>query len=101
MRCAEDNGDGFLFYPGKPYGIFGPVESIRLHAIRDGFEEYEYLYLLDELCKKAGMSFKEETKDIFSALYKDVTVIANAEVFAENRRKLADKIVELQKNIKG
>lgn len=101
VRCAEDNGDGFLFYPGKPYGIFGPVESIRLHAIRDGFEEYEYLYLLDELCKKAGRSFKEETKDIFSALYKDVTVIANAEVFAENRRKLADKIVELQKDIKG
>ena len=37
------NGDGFLFYPGKPYGVYGPIGTIRLQAIRDGMEEYEIL----------------------------------------------------------
>jgi hypothetical protein len=36
------NGDGNLFYPGPN----GPVSSIRLENIRDGLEDYEYLYLL-------------------------------------------------------
>lgn len=40
------NGDGFLFYPGKRYGVYGPVGSIRLQAIRDGLEEYETLEAL-------------------------------------------------------
>lgn len=33
------NGDGMLLYPGEN----GPVPSIRLKAIRDGFDDYEYL----------------------------------------------------------
>jgi len=36
-------GDGYLIYPG-PDGR--PLSSIRLEAIRDGLEDYEYLYLL-------------------------------------------------------
>jgi hypothetical protein len=43
------NGDGTLFYPGRPDTIGGktdiPVESIRLERIRDGLEDYEYLRL--------------------------------------------------------
>jgi hypothetical protein len=43
------NGDGTLFYPGRPDRIGGhtqiPVESIRLARIRDGLEDYEYLKL--------------------------------------------------------
>ena len=44
------NGDGTLFYPGKP-GLIGgskdiPIESIRLKLIREGLEDYEYLFLL-------------------------------------------------------
>jgi len=44
------NGDGSLFYPGRPDRIGGsrdiPIESIRLKLIRDGLEDYEYLTLL-------------------------------------------------------
>ena len=43
------NGDGFLFYPGKRYGVYGPVGSIRLQAIRDGLEEYETLEALKKI----------------------------------------------------
>jgi len=44
------NGDGTLFYPGRPNQIGGstdiPIESIRLKLIREGLEDYEYLVLL-------------------------------------------------------
>lgn len=39
------HGDGLLVYPGKD----GPIGSIRLAAIRDGLEDYDYLALLAEL----------------------------------------------------
>ena len=51
------NGDGTLFYPGRPDTIGGstqiPVESIRLKRIRDGLEDYEYLKLLARLASPA------------------------------------------------
>jgi hypothetical protein len=40
------NGEGALFYPGTAAGIDGPIESMRLKQIREGFEDYEYLKLL-------------------------------------------------------
>jgi hypothetical protein len=36
------HGDGLLLYPG----VNGPMGSIRLANIRDGLEDYEYLWLL-------------------------------------------------------
>lgn len=51
------NGDGTLFYPGTPAQIGGthdiPVESLRLKRIRDGREDYEYLYILKQRGKAA------------------------------------------------
>jgi hypothetical protein len=51
------NGDGTLFYPGRPDRIGGrshiPVESIRLKLIREGLEDYEYLHLLDSVGESA------------------------------------------------
>ncbi|HZA13139.1 MAG TPA: DUF4091 domain-containing protein, partial [Myxococcaceae bacterium] len=47
------NGEGTLFYPGRPARIGGkthtPVESLRLKHLRDGLEDYEYLHLLSAL----------------------------------------------------
>jgi len=37
------HGDGMLLYPGPN----GPLSSMRLAAVRDGFEDYEYLKLLE------------------------------------------------------
>jgi hypothetical protein len=48
-RRHGGNGDGTLFYPGRPDRIGGrsevPVESIRLKLVREGLEDYEYLKL--------------------------------------------------------
>jgi hypothetical protein len=53
VRLFGGNGDGTLFYPGRPARIGGlsdiPIESIRLKLIREGLEDYEYLALLAKL----------------------------------------------------
>jgi hypothetical protein len=53
LRISGGNGDGTLFYPGRPSRIGGhtdiPIESIRLKLIREGMEDYEYLALLAKL----------------------------------------------------
>ncbi|NQT52865.1 DUF4091 domain-containing protein [bacterium] len=38
------NGDGQIFYPGPD----GPLSTIRMKCIRDGLEDYEYLWLLKQ-----------------------------------------------------
>ena len=58
------NGDGTLFYPGRPDHIGGhtdiPIESIRLKLIREGMEDYEYLALLAKL---GGAKWADEYAD--------------------------------------
>jgi len=47
------NGDGRLFYPGTVVSVGGkyeiPVSSLRMKALRESIEDYEYLYLLNKL----------------------------------------------------
>jgi Domain of unknown function (DUF4091) len=53
FHISGGNGDGTLFYPGRPSRIGGstdiPIESIRLKLIREGMEDYEYLALLAKM----------------------------------------------------
>ena len=50
---AGANGDGYLVYPGAKYGTDEPIPTMRLMELRDGFEEYEFLYLLENLTEEA------------------------------------------------
>jgi hypothetical protein len=64
VRLFGGNGDGTLFYPGRPSRIGGltdiPIESIRLKLIREGMEDYEYLALLSKLGgKKAADEYAD------------------------------------------
>lgn len=45
---AVFNGEGTLVYPGRPLGYEGIAPSLRLKALRDGIEDYEYLALLEK-----------------------------------------------------
>jgi hypothetical protein len=64
VRLFGGNGDGTLFYPGRPSRIGGladiPIESIRLKLIREGMEDYEYLALLAKL---GGKKMADEFAD--------------------------------------
>ena len=50
------NGDGQLLYPGRAATIGGeediPLASVRLKHIRDGLEDLEFLYLMEEALDK-------------------------------------------------
>lgn len=53
------NGDGYLFYPGKQIGLKGWVPSIRVKVIREGVEDYEYMYRLNSLITSAEKNGKD------------------------------------------
>jgi hypothetical protein len=48
------NGEGVLLYPADHLGYEGVVPSLRLKALRDGIQDYEYLAILD----RAGLGDK-------------------------------------------
>lgn len=64
------NGDGILFYPGEDVGLDNTfVPSLRAKAIRDGFEDYELLKVLEQKyakkidTSKIATSFSDWTQD--------------------------------------
>jgi heme exporter protein D len=46
-------GEGSLVYPARAVGYDGIVPTVRLKALRDGIEDYEYLAILERLGKRA------------------------------------------------
>src|SRR5699024_6568022 len=48
MALPGTNGDGYVMYPGEKYNIKGPIGTLRLEAIRDGMEDYEYLWMAEQ-----------------------------------------------------
>jgi hypothetical protein len=47
------NGEGSLVYPARAVGYDGVVPTIRLKALRDAIEDYEYLAILQRMGKAA------------------------------------------------
>ncbi len=58
------NGDGWLLYPGKDQQ---PLASLRLENIRDGIEDYEYLWLLRQRLSAARKSDRIQPADLARA----------------------------------
>jgi hypothetical protein len=52
-RGIRFNGEGSLVYPSREVGYDGIVPTIRLKALRDAIEDYEYLAILDRLGQSA------------------------------------------------
>jgi hypothetical protein len=84
-KMAWGNGDGRFMYPpeaaadGQPDApvLDPPVGSIRLDMLRDGIEDYEYLFMLDALLKERGDALPEAKRAEYAALVeppKSVTV---------------------------
>ncbi len=43
------NGDGVLLFPGEMWGRTGPQASWRLYQLRDGFDDFDYLSMAEEI----------------------------------------------------
>ena len=98
------NGDGYLFYPGAKYGADYPFASMRLEAIRDGLEEYEYLRQLETLYAGAseyyGMEISAEKKlsGLYSRLFSGTIYSQSHTAFEDVRKELAGEIVAAKEN---
>ena len=97
-------GDGVLIYPG--YRLGEPWPSLRLNVIRDGLEDYEYLWLLNDLARRAkevGMAAEivKEAERILAVppeLTPDLkTYNDDPSVLLNLRRRVAELIVRLRK----
>ena len=78
-RYERANGDGYLLYPGAPYGMDEPLPSLRLEAIRDGAEEYELWYALHENYEKAGYDRTDIQRKVSSLIYQNAKVVSTSE----------------------
>lgn len=104
-RYPSANGDGYLLYPGRPYGIDGPVGTIRLQSFRDGMEDYELLYALEKAYGEKGKDVTEEKFDnvaqlLYGELYAGTQVNTEGDInarFSSVRKSLA-QLLTLEKN---
>jgi Glycoside hydrolase 123, catalytic domain/Glycoside hydrolase 123, N-terminal domain len=84
------NGGGYLFYPGVPCGIDGPIPCMRLKNLRDGMEDYEYFVILEELAgKKAVDKIVDSVAPEWWQFAKD------PQIFLSAREKMANEILRL------
>ncbi|WP_246608918.1 sugar-binding protein [Paenibacillus agaridevorans] len=99
------NGDGILLYPGEKYGMNSPIATLRLQAIRDGNQDYEYLWLLEDRINQAAerLGVEVSAKDLIQPYYD--RLFTNVKSFTKNvdelqqvRSEIADFIEELAKD---
>jgi hypothetical protein len=109
------NGDGRFLYPPESAAVPGhagsgpviepPVSSIRWEMLREGIEDYEYLYLLRELLAKRRGSLPaeqvkqyEELLTVPEAITRDMTTFSTdpAPIYAR-RKAIAEAIERLQR----
>jgi len=86
------NGGGFLFYPGLPCGIDGPVISMRMKNLRDGMEDYEYFVILERLTDNQTV---KKIVDTISPNWWNFSKDPNE--FLAAREKIAQQILKLKK----
>ncbi len=105
------NGDGRFLYPPEAAAggsatpvLDGPVSSIRWEMLRDGVEDVDYLYLLEDLVKARGNSIPAETLARAKALLEVPAEITSdmthytfdSKPIEARRRAVAEMIEQLQ-----
>lgn len=100
-REAIANGDGYLFFPGAPYGIDGPVSTIRLESLRDGLEEYEVMYAYEQraLAADSAADVRAVLEYLYENLYTGTKVSTDTETFLSARKSLAELAVAAEKGV--
>lgn len=81
-------GDQILVLPGSDYGVFGPIGTIRIENIREGNEDYEYLWMLEN---QFGGSISTYT----AGLYEGAMPNTDVSVYYNNRKALLTKLEQL------
>ena len=94
-------GEGQLLYPGDKYGIFGPIATCRLELIREGNEDYEYFWLIDQMVQayntENGTQYKTQDllSNLLSGLYNGTIPNRDPELFHERRLELLNLLQDM------
>ena len=86
------DGDGFMVYPGAPYGIEGPIGSLRAANFRDGVEDYESICLFEKIYEENGVSAQSIMDSFYEKLFVDVIPTCSLTEFLAVRDELAQWI---------
>ena len=84
------SGDGCIVYPGKKFGIDGPLPSMRIMRTRDGLEEYELLGYLEDKYTTFAAEQNIENFDLdsvmnllYERIFSSVDVFDDVEKFSQ------------------
>lgn len=104
-RNGAANGDGYIMYPGRPYGSNEPFPSMRLITYRDGLEDFEmleiYEKLIKEACEKYGiidLDPKEFVSDLYDSLFTNAIPTEDHHALYNAREELANRILNFEKD---
>ncbi len=102
-RYNGADGDGYLVYPGKYYGIDGPIPSLRLVAYRDSMDDYDMLCVYEELLEKyyekynlGTLNFNDYVNDLYAELFGSAIYYVDDSLVVKAREELAKRILALQ-----
>ena len=94
-------GDGLLIYPGAKYNIKEPITSIRLESIREGQEDYELFWMMEQ----AILAYNEENgtqhdpkalmAPLYDGLYDGMVQVRNNSQMFHSRRQQVLELLEL------
>ncbi len=87
--------DGKIFYPGAPYGIQGPIGSLRAVSYRDGMEDYEILQAIYDRYEEYGLSAEEALDEVMKKEFSGTVVNGSDSDFDTSRR----SVMELYESI--
>lgn len=90
-------GEGNLTYPAKKFRLKEPLPTMRLESIREGLEDYEYLWMIEQavLQYNAENGTNHDAKALMASLYESlydgmIPHRDNAEIFHQRRITVLD-----------
>lgn len=85
-------GEGNLTYPASKFNLDAPLSTLRLESIREGCEDYEYLWMIEQMILlnnvPGGTAYDPETlmAPLYEGLYDGmIPTRGNPELFVERR----------------
>ena len=83
------NGEASLIYPGRGFDS-EPLSSIRFENLRDGFEDYDYLKMLEELRRMKAASLTPEQMQEIDRILSVRTLVRSGSDYTDEATQIMD-----------
>ena len=91
--------EGKLMYPGMKYNLSEPISTLRLESIREGLEDYEYMWMMEDIITKYNQEngTDYDPEELMNQFYEDlyngvIPVRNNGDVFVQRRTALLEAL---------